>query len=137
MHTWPARWQGLLHLRSKPPGTAEVSSAATQEIPRFILRELERASELGLIARWSREFGYISIHDPTTGEWHDLPTKDAPAWAKREAHKRKELRRHHGVTQLLTASEMEEIFEAERPAMWEQPAVTDKGVVYEDYLEEE
>ena len=114
-----------------------MSSVAIQEIPRFILRELVRASELGLIARWSREFGYISIHDPTTGEWHDLPTKEAPGWAKREAHKRKELRKHEGITRLLTRDEIEEIFETERPAMWEHPAINDKGIVYEDYLEEE
>src|SRR5215207_5628122 len=28
----------------------------------------ERADNLGLVARWSSAFGYISIHAPTTGE---------------------------------------------------------------------
>jgi hypothetical protein len=27
------------------------------------------ASGLGLIATWGLEFGYVSLHDPTTGEW--------------------------------------------------------------------
>jgi hypothetical protein len=108
-------------------------------LPRFMLQELERASDLGLIARWSSEFGYVSIHDPTTGEWHDLTTKDAPVWAKREASKRKELRKHEGITRTLSASEMEEIWEKEIAPMWNDlpQAVTDRGLVYEDYLEEE
>jgi hypothetical protein len=77
-------------------------------------RKLEQASQLGLIVRWSYEFGYVSIHDPTTGEWHDLPMKDAPDWAKREAFKRKELRKHEGITRLLTAREMEGVWEKEQ-----------------------
>jgi hypothetical protein len=100
-------------------------------------RMLERASNLGLIARWSHEFGYVALHDPTTGEWHDLPTKDAPAWAKREAFKRKELSRLHGIHRTLTASEMEEVWEEELAPMWDTPVVDDKGIVYEDYMDEE
>src|SRR5215218_962191 len=49
------------------------------------------AEALGLVAAWSVEFGFISVHDPTTGEWHDLHWKDAPGWARWEARKRKEL----------------------------------------------
>ena len=54
----------------------------------------DRTSEddqLGLIATWSVEFGYVSLHDPTTGEWWDLRTTDAPGWAMGEARRRKEL----------------------------------------------
>jgi hypothetical protein len=85
-------------------------------LPDFALKELIRADELGLVARWSREFGYISIHDPTTGDWHDLLMKDAPAWAKKEARKRKELWRFHGVTEILSAKEMEDIWLEEKTA---------------------
>jgi hypothetical protein len=105
-------------------------SPADREVPRFVQRELEQASELGLVARWSQEFGYISIHDPTTGEWHDVQTKDAPSWAKWEAGKRKELRRS-GVARMLTGAEMEEIWEAEHPL---EPEV---GIVEEHPLEED
>ncbi len=49
------------------------------------------AESLGLAATWADAFGFISMHDPTTGEWWDVPWKDAPEWAKWEARKRKEL----------------------------------------------
>ncbi len=75
-------------------------------------REAER---LGMVATWSVEFGYISIHDPTTGEWHDLRTEDAPGWAKRETFKRKELYKDgNRKAYRLTSREMEEIWKAER-----------------------
>lgn len=35
-------------------------------------RELEKADKRGLIIRWSDQPGWISLHDPTTGEWHDV-----------------------------------------------------------------
>ena len=35
-------------------------------------------AQLGLVATWSAEFDYVSLHDPTTGEWHDLKTTVAP-----------------------------------------------------------
>jgi len=112
------------------------------EAPEFIHQslesQLEQADALGLVARWSREFGYVSIHDPTSeaGKWHDLPTKDAPDWAKRECFKRTTLRKFKGITWLLTQSEMEEIWRKEEVEMWEHPAVDKRGLLYEDYLEE-
>ena len=74
------------------------------------------ADQLGLVATWSVEFGYVSIHDPTAGEWFDLRTRDAPEWAVREARKRKELYRDgNRRAYRLTSRQMEEILEAERP----------------------
>jgi hypothetical protein len=72
------------------------------------------AEVFGLCAAWSYQFTYVSLHDPTTGEWHDLSVKDAPGWAKWEARKRKELYRggNHKAYR-LTSREMEEIWEAE------------------------
>jgi hypothetical protein len=119
-----------------PESNAVPQQNAVPRPPRFLARKLEQAAELGLVARWSQEFGYIAIHDPTIGSWHEVATGDAPSWAKREAHKRKELRKRKGITRLLTSAEMEEIFTGETPAMWEHPAITDKGIVYEDYLDE-
>src|SRR5215212_1320829 len=58
-----------------------IPTTVTKE-PEFVRKRREQASVLGLVARWSRERGYISIHDPTTGEWHDVPTKEAPPWSK-------------------------------------------------------
>ena len=37
---------------------------------------LKEANRRGFVARWSREPGWISLHDPTTGKWHDFPARD-------------------------------------------------------------
>jgi TubC N-terminal docking domain len=43
-------------------------------------RRLEDADRRGLVIRWSREPGYVSIHDPTTGEWHEVAASGCPPW---------------------------------------------------------
>jgi hypothetical protein len=71
--------------------------------------------ELGLVATWSVEFGYVSIHDPSGAEgvWWDLKTTDAPGWAVSEARRRKEIYRDgNRRAYRLTSREMEEIWEA-------------------------
>ena len=40
-------------------------------------RNLEEADKRGLVIRRSREAGYIALHDPLTGEWHEAK---ASAW---------------------------------------------------------
>jgi hypothetical protein len=95
-----------------------------------------KADQLGLVATWSGEFGYISLHDPTTGEWHDVQTKDAPGWAKWEASKRKELyRAGNRKAYRLTSREMGEVWEAERSAI-EEEIVEEYPVEEEDEIEE-
>jgi hypothetical protein len=85
---------------------------------------------LGLIATWSAQFGYVSMHDPTTGEWHGLRTKDAPEWAVGEARRRKEqYRGGNRRAYRLTSSEMEELWRAESPI--------DEGIVQDHPLEED
>ena len=95
----------------------------------FARRKLEAADELGLRAMWSRHFGYVSIHDPTTGEWHDLRTEDA-GWAVREARQHK-----RDKACPPTVRQVEERREDEREHA-PHPAVTDKGIVFEDYIKE-
>src|SRR5215217_7669901 len=56
-------------------------------------KTLSEASERGLVAVWAATFGYVAIHDPLAGEWHDVQTKEAPGWALREASTRKTLYR--------------------------------------------
>jgi predicted metal-dependent hydrolase len=41
-------------------------------------RRLEEAASRGLVIKWSREPGWISLHDPTTGEWHEVRASDCP-----------------------------------------------------------
>ncbi len=107
------------HEKSKTPINATDKTDKTPE-----------ADALGLAASWSGEFGFISIHDPTTGEWWDLHWKDAPEWSRWEAKKRKQLykggnRRAHR----LTSREMARIWETENT-----PAEED-GIVEEHPVE--
>ena len=39
-------------------------------------RRVEEAERRGLIIKWSREPGYLSLHDPTTGEWHEVKASE-------------------------------------------------------------
>ncbi len=87
------------------------------------------ADELGLITTWSSHFGFISMHDPATGEWHDLHWKDVPEWARWEAKKRKELykegdRRAHR----LTSREIAEIWATENQSAEEDGIVEEHPV---------
>jgi predicted Zn-ribbon and HTH transcriptional regulator len=78
--------------------------------------EEEAYDKRGLVAKFSREFGYILILDPTAGSWHGLHWKDAPEWARWEARKRKELWRAGDRRALdLTSAEMQRIWDAEHP----------------------
>ncbi len=54
-------------------------------------RRLEEADRRGLVIRWSRVPGYVSIHDPTTGEWHELAASGCPPWVLDDAraHRRR------------------------------------------------
>ncbi len=116
-------------------------ATAPDSLPPLAKRELEKALGLGLVARFClEEFGYISLHDPCSGEWCDIPTKEAPEWAKAEAFKRGDLYKA-GERRFLTQKELEEIWRKE----WHEAegiaenaeAVNSKGIVYEDYLGEE
>jgi len=107
-------------------------------VPPFVQTRQERirgqAARLGLIAAWSHEFGYVSLHDSITGEWHDLPNAEAPDWAKREAFKRKELGKLGGVADLLTRAELEEVWDREKMTA-DTRAISRRGLLYEDYIE--
>ncbi len=99
---------------------------------RRLRAETSGADRRGLVARWSRVFGYIEIHDPTEGEWHDLPWKEAPSWSRWEARKRKDLAKFGDRRALdLPAGGIREIWEAENP-----PAV-EEGIVEEHPVEGE
>ena len=39
-------------------------------------RKLRDADRRGLVIEWGRERGWISLHDPTTGEWHEVKTSE-------------------------------------------------------------
>ena len=57
------------------------------------------------------------MHDPTTGEWHDLKTTVAPEWAVGVARQRKELYKSgNWRAYWLSARDMEEIWKSEQPS---------------------
>lgn len=56
-------------------------------------RKLEDADRRGLVIRFAREPGYLSVHDPTTGDWHELQTSSCPPWMLEDA---KAYRRRRG-----------------------------------------
>ena len=52
-------------------------------------RRLEEAASRGLVIKWSREPGYLSVHDPTTGDWHELLASGCPPWMLEDAKTRR------------------------------------------------
>ncbi len=56
-------------------------------------RKLEDADRRGLVIRFAREPGYLSVHDPTTGDWHELQASNCPPWMLEDA---KAYRRRRG-----------------------------------------
>jgi hypothetical protein len=92
-------------------------------------KERALAARRGLAAKWSREFGYISVHDPGSGEWHDMPIKEAPGWARGEARKRKELYKagdRHAYE--LTRKHMEQIWDEEHSSESKEGIVEDHAL---------
>jgi hypothetical protein len=39
-------------------------------------REIEEAGRRGLIIRWSEYPSWIKLHDPTTGQWHEVRAEE-------------------------------------------------------------
>src|SRR5829696_4361487 len=39
-------------------------------------RTLKEANRRGLVIRWAKERGWIALHDPTTGEWHEVRARE-------------------------------------------------------------
>jgi hypothetical protein len=82
-----------------------------------LLREEKRAEAerilrddtMGLAAKYAKEYGYITLHDPTTGSTVDVPFASAPDWAKDEASERRRLwRAGDRQAYSYTGAEMEE-----------------------------
>ena len=127
-----------------PRGTIRGDDTPETTVPPFVKKGREHrqrsALELGLIARWARDRGYVSLHDPVSGEWYDVTYQDCPGWAKREAGKRSALRKA-GDCHLYTREEFEALLEEERQEASERTdasdAITEKGIVYADYLPDE
>jgi predicted metal-dependent hydrolase len=48
-------------------------------------QRLEEAERIGLLIKWGRAPGYVAIHDPTTGDWHEILASESPPWVIEDA----------------------------------------------------
>ena len=87
-----------LMLRVEAPTAADTTELrdVLREHKRGLIKLLERerlrleeADRRGLVIKWAREPGWISIHDPTTGEWHEVAASGCPLWVLDEAKARR------------------------------------------------
>jgi predicted metal-dependent hydrolase len=66
----------------------ETVSRHKHALIRLLERErqrLEEAERIGLLIKWSKLPGYVAIHDPTTGDWHEILASESPPWVIEEA----------------------------------------------------
>ena len=66
----------------------ETVSRHKHALIRLLERErhrLEEAERIGLLIKWSKLPGYVAIHDPTTGDWHEVLASECPPWVIEEA----------------------------------------------------
>jgi hypothetical protein len=90
-------------------------------------RKRQKASARGMTARWAKEFGYVSILDPLTGEVHDVPTKEAPSWALNEASTRKRLwKSGRRDAYDLTSTQMNALWESDHPPLPEEEGIVEE-----------
>jgi hypothetical protein len=81
-------------------GLAEILREHKRALIRLIEQErhkLEGGDCRGLVIRFARERGYLSVHDPTTGDWHELQASGCPPWMLEDA-KAHHRRRRRGRT---------------------------------------
>ena len=64
---------GYLALAKKVSKEAPESSEALADRRE---RRLEEANRRGLVIRWSEYPEWIKLHDPTTGEWHEVRAEE-------------------------------------------------------------
>jgi len=52
-------------------------------------RRLEEADRRGLVIKWAKVRGWVALHDPTTGEWHEVAASECPLWVVEAARAEK------------------------------------------------
>ncbi|MDQ3301768.1 MAG: hypothetical protein M3518_00230 [Actinomycetota bacterium] len=94
-----------LTLRVDAPKNADTAElrAALCEHKRALIRHLERerrrleeADRRGLVIKWAKEPSYLVLHDPTTGEWHELAASACPPWMLEDARAHRRRRKERG-----------------------------------------
>ena len=82
---------GYLELAKKAIEEAQVESSE-EELAECRRRKLEEAGRRGLLVRWSEYPTWLALHDPLTGEWHDLLASDCFPSLVEEANSRRKKR---------------------------------------------
>ena len=82
---------GYLDLAKKAIKEAPVEPSEEQLAERR-RRKLEEAGRRGLLVRWSEYPTWLTLHDPLTGEWHDLLASDCFPSLVEEADRRRKNR---------------------------------------------
>jgi hypothetical protein len=88
-----------LHVDAPAGAVTEELRTALRENKRAIIkllywerRKLEKADQLGLVIRHARERGWIALHDPLSGDWHEVREEECLSSIVEAA--RAERRRH-------------------------------------------
>lgn len=89
----------VLHVNAPAEAATVELRASLAEHKRDLIRVLERerrrleeADRRGLVIKWAHETGYIALHDPTTGEWHEVLASECPSSvveSARDYHRRR------------------------------------------------
>ncbi len=65
----------------------KVALGASEALTEQRERKLEEANRRGLMVRWSEHPTWIKLHDPTTGEWHEVKASECLPSIVAEANK--------------------------------------------------
>ena len=66
---------GYLDLAKRVTERAE-SQPSVEDLAERKQRKLEEAGRRGLIVRWSEYPDWLALHEPATGEWHEVRAVD-------------------------------------------------------------
>lgn len=64
------------------------SKPAIAKLLQWERRKLREADRRGLLIEWAGERGWIALHDPTTGEWHEVKASECLPWIEDAANAR-------------------------------------------------
>jgi hypothetical protein len=91
LHEKEARVSGYLDL-AKKAGEKVPPEYTREELAERRRRKLEEAGRRGLVVRWSEYPDWIALHDPTSGEWHEVRASDCFPSLVEEANRRRKKR---------------------------------------------
>jgi len=66
---------GYLEMAKRVSG-ADEAPASSKDLNGRRRRRLEKAARIGLVIRWSEDPRWIKLHDPTTGDWHEVRAEE-------------------------------------------------------------